>query len=309
MHGCIDNASFPTSSATATDFSTSSALIDLSLSSDSSPLSSPPESPVLSLLEEGEDEFLGDLPTLKKNHEDLKLICPICSVSVDEDHTRSFLTSHPPLVSYQGHSRRGGGGGGHDGDDDGPKDLRKTLRRMKVREQKRFCRSHRLRSATEEWARRGYPDIDWTHLPQRVESFFPILDQIIRGTMPSLYRSALEERVRCGRHRNGTLKSIMVEGGSGGGDGRDAVVASLTPGYYGPRGAQILYVSYFPSPSLLSISYSSSPFCLLFSFFLSFLPSLHPSMQSFSPSSSKPFFSLSDHNYFLPRPFHTDITS
>ncbi|KAI9758791.1 MAG: hypothetical protein M4579_002805 [Chaenotheca gracillima] len=101
-------------------------------------------------------------------------------------------------------------------------------RRMNVRQQTNFCRKHKMVSARAEWASKGYPEISWEELPQRFDQFFPRLKDVISGETQSYYRTALELRMETGKNR--TLQQSMLTKG----------FASLTPGYYGPRGAQTM---------------------------------------------------------------------
>ena len=177
--GSTDDAA-PTSSAT-TDFSASSAFLDMTLSSDSSPLSTPPESPVMEPLVISED----------------LCVCPMCKQPVE--------AKMYGLLSSKG--------------------------RMSVRKQAEFCRKHKLKSASREWKSRGYPEIEWGGLPRRIQSFQDQMRGILKRESRSVYREAMEEGMKSGKNR--TLKQSLMSGGG---------FQGMEVGYYGPRGAQILYV-------------------------------------------------------------------
>lgn len=97
-------------------------------------------------------------------------------------------------------------------------------RRLNVRQQTRFCRSHRDRSATGVWKMRGYPDIDWDALAGRVEGMQDGIERILAGADASFYRARAEERAD-GRKRTTVLESGADDGGE-------------DVGYYGSRGAR-----------------------------------------------------------------------
>lgn len=184
LRGGIDE-SVPTSSATET--STSSAAVQISLSSDSSPLSSPPESP------------LHDTVDLSDEAEEASSVCPMCKQRVAGDDMKRLMSG---------------------------------VGRLSVRKQAEFCRGHQVRSAREEWQRRQYPTIDWDDVSRRIEGLYPEMEDLLRGKRRSIFREALEGRIKTGAHR--TLKQSMMTH-----DGRKMMMMMTTTGYYGPRGAQL----------------------------------------------------------------------
>lgn len=116
-------------------------------------------------------------------------------------------------------------------------------KRMNVRKQAQFCRAHKKRSAEEEWRRRQYPEIDWDNLDKRLAGHQPHLEAVLDQTVPSHFRDRLAERVRSGRER--TLLQSLAAGG----------VEALTPGYYGTRGAKLMYVHFATRPPPSSASH------------------------------------------------------
>lgn len=101
---------------------------------------------------------------------------------------------------------------------------------LNIRQQLRFCKAHRAQTALSEWKARGYPEIDWQHFDKRLAHFHRELDDILQGKKPSFYRNAFEDRLRSGRNR--TLQQAMMSGSS---------MEGLVPGYYGSRGAKVMY--------------------------------------------------------------------
>ena len=103
-------------------------------------------------------------------------------------------------------------------------------KRMNVRAQTRFCRAHKQETARSQWRQRRYPDIAWTTFEDRLKRYRPNIKRILDGDVPSYYRNLLEHAVKGGRHR--TLHQSLMSTGFHG----------LTPGYYGSRGARLMYV-------------------------------------------------------------------
>lgn len=93
--------------------------------------------------------------------------------------------------------------------------------RMNVRRQTKFCQEHKKHAAREAWDSRGYPDIDWDELPHRIVSHYDTLLEIIDGRK-SHYRTFLARKIEAGEAR-----SLKKE-------------ENLNPGYYGPRGFNIM---------------------------------------------------------------------
>ncbi len=225
----------PTSSGT-TDFSPP--LLDFTLSSNgSSPLSSPPASP--SSVQE--DDLLRDLPLSSQPNPNPMFTCPLCLKHIN----LSFLppASHP-----------------------NPK------KRMNMREQTLFCRSHKTHTAKREYIERGYPDIDWEGLHGRVEGLCNIeLKDVLEGRRKSWYRDAMEREMKISGRRNRSAAQLMMSsgGGGGGGAGDDKEGGMMgswrgRAGYFGPRGAHMLYVFkslfFLPSPRLfLSLALCFTP--------------------------------------------------
>lgn len=94
--------------------------------------------------------------------------------------------------------------------------------RMNVRQQTRFCQNHKKQAAVDKWSALSYPTIDWEALPDRISAHADFLLGVIDGTQPSHYRSVLAKKIASGKDR--TLKK---EG-------------NLSPGYYGPRGFNLM---------------------------------------------------------------------
>ncbi|KAG7293321.1 hypothetical protein NEMBOFW57_003367 [Staphylotrichum longicolle] len=113
-------------------------------------------------------------------------VCPFCSKRVDQAHLDEFNANNP---------------------------------RMTVANMRRFCDQHKLRSAKETWVEKGYPDIDWCRLDDRIARHHAYIRRILQDGRPSHYGDLFSDAVRGGRNRT-LLRSDM----------------NLTPGYYGMRG-------------------------------------------------------------------------
>ncbi|KAI0107626.1 RTC4-like domain-containing protein [Nemania sp. FL0031] len=98
-----------------------------------------------------------------------------------------------------------------------------TNGKMSVKQQTDFCRLHKRRSAETAGMEKGYPKIDWEGLKGRCEAHLKFLQGILEGSQASHYRQIFKEKVDSGKNRT-LLKS------------QD----NLTPGYYGPRGLQVM---------------------------------------------------------------------
>ena len=104
--------------------------------------------------------------------------------------------------------------------------------RLTVRQQTQFCKAHRTRSARSEWEDKGYPKIDWTRFEERLAKFHATLKDILRGKRPSFYRNSYEDKLNARQNR--TVQESLTSGTG---------MEGLEPGYYGSRGAKIMYVS------------------------------------------------------------------
>ena len=128
-----------------------------------------------------------------------------------------------------------------------------TLRRHSlVSQQTDFCRAHREADARAEWHTRGYPDIDWGSLPERLEDYRAPMAALMQDPRRSWFRARLEEKLAARRQRSGRARDTLLQqfGREDGGDsGGDDV------GYYGARGAaacmHFLASAFAPSLQLL----------------------------------------------------------
>lgn len=106
-----------------------------------------------------------------------------------------------------------------------------NAKRLNMRQQARFCKAHRARTAEVEWEAKGYPKIDWEHFDRRLAKFHTDLENILRGKKPSYYQNAFENHLKSGQDR--TLQQKYMG---------ESAMDGLDPGYYGSKGAKLMYV-------------------------------------------------------------------
>jgi hypothetical protein len=97
--------------------------------------------------------------------------------------------------------------------------------KQRIREQQRFCDSHKQTRAQEEWHDKGYPIIDWDTFDDRIRVHFDDLENILVPDSQSYYRNILDSTLKSGKAKNFRL---TLEG-----DGLEMISC----GYYGTRGA------------------------------------------------------------------------
>ncbi|KAI1813323.1 RTC4-like domain-containing protein [Poronia punctata] len=94
---------------------------------------------------------------------------------------------------------------------------------MSIKQQTQFCALHKRQSAMDLGRQRGYPEIDWDKLDMRCSAYQKYLGDILQGNAESHYRQVYKENVNSVKNRT-TLQNR----------------ATLTPGYYGPRGVVVM---------------------------------------------------------------------
>ena len=194
----------PTSSATAPSepaamFETAGEQDDemFNRSASSSPLSSPNSIASLLLTQEEKDDLIYIPLDEAVYSSPSSTKCPLCNSSVQRDHLESF--------------NRG--------------------RRLNIRQQQRFCLSHKVLDAENTRKKRGYPHVNFTALEQdRIPKHIPHLNQILNQNRASSYRLALSSAIKRTRGSHKGLQSYLKEG----------IVEVAKYGYYGPRGARIM---------------------------------------------------------------------
>ncbi|KAL9607832.1 MAG: hypothetical protein Q9167_007295 [Letrouitia subvulpina] len=182
----------PASSVTVSSGPSMDLDVDIDDSSLSTPLSSVPEIEEFDASDE-ELEFLKNCATQRA--ESPKAKCPMCRSVVSRLFLEGYLNSD----------------------------------HLNLRQQARFCKAHKIRSAEQEWRDQGYPSIDWMGFEQRLATYEHEINDVLRGDRKSFYRNSFEDQVKSGKDR--TLQQALVSGSGWEG---------LRMGYYGSRGARVI---------------------------------------------------------------------
>lgn len=102
--------------------------------------------------------------------------------------------------------------------------------RMTLRQQAQFCKAHKERTAESEWAERRFPNIHWDELDARIVEFHTAMDDILSRRKPSFYGNAFEDSLKSGKNK--TVQESLMRGDE---------IEETSPGYYGGRGAKVMY--------------------------------------------------------------------
>ena len=104
--------------------------------------------------------------------------------------------------------------------------------RQRVRDQARFCESHKQTTAEKEWREKGYPSIDWEAFDERIAGHFADLEKLLVPENNSYYRNILDTALKSGKGKNLrlTLSGDALE--------------TISCGYYGTRGGSKMYSSF-----------------------------------------------------------------
>lgn len=161
---------------------------------DDSPLSTPLSSASSTLMQQFadmDDEMLAMKDELEESEPKEGFFCPMCKQAVDPGL----------LMRFQAQPRQ------------------------RIRDQQRFCESHKQQTAGTEWQHRGYPSIDWDKFDDRINGHFDYIDSLLVSESPSYYRNILDTTLKSGKAKNFRLTLS--------GDGLETICC----GYYGSRGA------------------------------------------------------------------------
>lgn len=110
---------------------------------------------------------------------------------------------------------------------------------LSLRQQERFCKAHKVHSAHETWREKGYPAINWHRFQKRLPKYDAALGSVLSGTSQSFYRNVFEDQIKTGANRR--LKQAVLSGNG---------VEGLNMGYYGTKGARIMYDSFLSTVSV-----------------------------------------------------------
>ncbi|MCJ1382816.1 hypothetical protein MMC17_005929 [Xylographa soralifera] len=188
-----DQINKPSSKETSKRFSASCSV------SSTSTLSSPPSSPILIASSHGLDLAFLSTMTPPSSAPILPTLCPVCQEPVLSSDLAAFTAEYT------------------------------KSHRLTVRQQAYFCRLHRTATAQTMWQARGYPDIDWKKMPERLAAQDVYIMSIIKNSQPSYYRNLLTQKVASGINR--TAAQAFVRADEDGG---------AETGYYGSKGEAII---------------------------------------------------------------------
>lgn len=96
-----------------------------------------------------------------------------------------------------------------------------------------FCREHKRNTILEEYKRMGFPEVQWSGLPERIHKFYPRLMAVLTNQYntdesPSEYRNKYSDRVEAGNNRS--VRARLDEESE----------PDLHTGYYGQRGWDVM---------------------------------------------------------------------
>ncbi|MCJ1477525.1 hypothetical protein MMC13_006197 [Lambiella insularis] len=188
----VDLTDIPSSKETSNHYSISSV-------SSISSLSSPPSSPILAASAIDIDLSTFSSMTPPPSAQSTLTLCPFCQDPISASALLAFTAE------------------------------RKTSHRLTVRQQAHFCRIHKTESARETWKIRGYPNINWSAIPARIERHHDFIISLMQDMRPSFYRTLLMQKVASGKSRT-AVQALMDDG----------VDVAAEMGYYGSKGASIM---------------------------------------------------------------------
>ncbi|KAL4961314.1 RTC4 family protein [Aspergillus stella-maris] len=103
--------------------------------------------------------------------------------------------------------------------------------RQRIKDQLRFCASHKSSVVEQQWQEKGYPTIDWNIFDERIESHFNELEKFLVPESTSYYRNVLDTAMKSGKAKNFRLTLA--------GD----ALETISCGYYGTRGSGMMLQS------------------------------------------------------------------
>ncbi|KAF3911868.1 hypothetical protein AA313_de0209609 [Arthrobotrys entomopaga] len=109
---------------------------------------------------------------------------------------------------------------------------------------RKLHKSHKLEKAHAKKKELGIPDIDWDKLEDRCKEYFSYLEDIMTGKAKSHYRGVSEQFFKA-KHRNGQSRTEAVF--------QKGNWEKEYPGYYGPRGRDIIADAISGSKMILAV--------------------------------------------------------
>ena len=107
-----------------------------------------------------------------------------------------------------------------------------SQKHLDLKNEQKIHDAHERDSALEEWQARKLPKIEWDKLLERCKKHMEYLEDIINEKKPSHYKEQAIENRRSFKKKKGrkALTKDLIEMG----------FEKCAPGYYGPKGAEIM---------------------------------------------------------------------
>lgn len=102
----------------------------------------------------------------------------------------------------------------------------------RLKDDRLFCESHKMNKAEKDWTDNKYPTIDWDTFDKRVQGHLPELERLLVPNPSTFFRGRFESALNDGQAK---VFKFSLEGDS---------TEGLSGGYYGPKGANKMSVSY-----------------------------------------------------------------
>lgn len=100
----------------------------------------------------------------------------------------------------------------------------------RLKDDRLFCESHKINTAEKDWTDNKYPMIDWDVFDKRVQRHLTELERLLVPNPSTFFRGRFESTLNDGQAK---VFKFDLEGDS---------IEGLSCGYYGPRGANKMYV-------------------------------------------------------------------
>lgn len=100
----------------------------------------------------------------------------------------------------------------------------------RLKDDRLFCESHKMNKAEKDWTDNKYPTIDWDTFDKRVQGHLPELERLLVPNPSTFFRGRFESTLNDGQAK---VFKFDMEGDS---------IEGLSCGYYGPKGANKMFV-------------------------------------------------------------------
>lgn len=101
----------------------------------------------------------------------------------------------------------------------------------RLKDDRLFCESHKVNKAEKDWTDNKYPTIDWDTFDKRVQGHLLELERLLVPNPSTFFRGRFESNLNDGQAK---VFKFDLEGDS---------TERLSCGYYGPKGANKMYIS------------------------------------------------------------------